>query len=62
MRSGPFKLAPTKTPFFVIALCTISMTSSIAGWFCLLLAATTSAQAGDFPEFKAGQYETAGIT
>jgi hypothetical protein len=33
------------------------MTSPIAGWFCLLMAATTSAQAGDFPEFKTGRYD-----
>ena len=33
------------------------MPSPIAGWFCLLMAATTSAQAGDFPEFKTGQYD-----
>ena len=33
------------------------MTSPIAGWFCLLMAATTPAQAGDFPEFKTGQYD-----
>src|SRR5438067_2390611 len=33
------------------------MTSPVAGWFCLLMAATTSAQAGDFPEFKTGQYD-----
>jgi hypothetical protein len=33
------------------------MTSPIAGWFCLLMAATTSAGAGDLPEFKTGQYD-----
>src|SRR5262249_40559021 len=33
------------------------MTSPIAGWFCLLIAATTSSQAGDFPEFKSGHYD-----
>jgi hypothetical protein len=33
------------------------MRSPIAGWFCVLMAATTSAQAGDFPEFKTGQYD-----
>jgi hypothetical protein len=33
------------------------MTAPIAGWFCLLMAATTPAQAGDFPEFKTGQYD-----
>jgi hypothetical protein len=29
----------------------------VFGGFFLLLAATTSAQAGDFPEFKTGQYD-----
>src|SRR5215469_15785698 len=29
----------------------------IAGWFCWLLAATTPAQAGDFPEFRTGEYD-----
>lgn len=35
------------------------MTSSIAGWFCLLVAAAaaTSGQAGSLPEFKTGQYD-----
>jgi hypothetical protein len=35
------------------------MTSQITGWFCLLVAATASAQAGDLPEFKTGQYDIA---
>ena len=33
------------------------MTSPIAGWLCLLMAATAPAQAGDFPDFKAGRYD-----
>lgn len=33
------------------------MTARIAGWFCLLMAATTSAGAGDFPEFRTGRYD-----
>jgi hypothetical protein len=33
------------------------MASPIAGWFCLLMAATTSARAGDLPEFETGQYD-----
>jgi hypothetical protein len=33
------------------------MTSTIAGWLCLLVAATTFVQQGDFPDFKTGRYE-----